>query len=241
MTKDSVSVVYCGIVPDFHTSFPTYTGFEPIHVAYCGEDLVGIVEFAARNLIRVRLDSYPQTAVLERGVSVYTSVFMRGGYLQKDDNGQVSLSESGRNVAIDLMKKLYELYHEPFKSQDQNCNALCADTQMAVSRCFRDVRTPLVQEIPKIQNRCKEKYKADFALLFKARGDLKKRFKLKELSEAAYKSARKELTFQIDALREQERMTTRSEVEHFLQALFGILPHEAWQYAEGLPECKAIR
>lgn len=260
MRIDKANVVPCGSIPFYNTSLTTYTGFEPICVHYCGEDLVGIVESATSILIRVRLDGYPQTAVLEHRASASPlwsyGRFMREqrGYLvindkdlnlphvipslQRDDNGQVMLSESGKNVAIALMKRLYELYHEPLKSQDQNCDALSVDTQMAVSRCFRDVRTPLVQEIPHIQKRCEDKYRAEFATLIKIRADLKKRFKLKELSEEAYKSARKELNLQIEALRKQERMAMRSEVEHYLQTSFGIMPNEAWRYAEGLSECK---
>ena len=105
----------------------TYEGLPEIRIEYKGEALVGVVTGLHAQNFHIRLKDYPDYVL-------YANNGTRGGEWEKIKfiNETCSgLSDFGMERAIELMKRIYDLYHDPETGEYQD---LCTPLREAAER-----------------------------------------------------------------------------------------------------------
>ena len=122
----------------------TYEGLPEIHLEYKGEELVGIVTGLSAQNFHIRLNDYPDLVL-------YANKGTRGGewemvrFINDTCSG---LSESGMERAVELMKRIYDLYHDPETGE------------------YRDLRTPLREAAKRFGLEFEDKHAEAYANIY---------------------------------------------------------------------------
>lgn len=122
----------------------TYEGLPEICIEYKGEELVGIVTGLSVQNFHIRLKDYPD-------YSLYANKGTGGGEWEEVkfiNDTCTGLSDFGMERAIELMKKIYDFYHNSETGE------------------FQDLRTPLLEAAERICLEFEDEHAEEYAAIY---------------------------------------------------------------------------
>ncbi|GEM_PF-4106875 len=122
----------------------TYEGLPDICIEYKGEELCGVITGLHAQNFHIRLKDYPDYIL-------YANKGSRGGEWEKVKfiNDTCSgLSDFGMERAVELMKRIYDLYHDPKTGE------------------YRDLRTPLLDAAERFRLEFEDKHAEEYATIY---------------------------------------------------------------------------